>query len=287
MLLYAQAKLKTMADAQTASVKQDIRMLSSGLFFAVATLMRSNGLLSGSIFLYDVATYLPRTVSAQLSLSDIRRITVSCAAGTMIGLGFIGPQYLAYARFCSGEESRPWCEKTPPSIYSWVQSHYWYVVFVACLTYLIPVRDVGLFRYWTLSNLPLFLLAAPVLWLLFASSVTILRSCADRPLHWRPVPRISGTSNPRNGSSALCKLPELALPQLLLAVAAATTFHVQIVNRIASGYPIWYLAMATWLDGRQTTPSGKHFQQAQWFSRGFMVYALVQGMLYANFLPPA
>jgi phosphatidylinositol glycan class V len=123
MLIYAQ--VKSMADAQKPSIQQDIGMLSSGLFFAAATLMRSNGLLSGSIFLYDVATYLPGTLSAQLSMSDVRRIIVSCAAGTLIGLGFAGPQYLAYARFCSGGESRPWCEKTPPSIYSWVQSQYW------------------------------------------------------------------------------------------------------------------------------------------------------------------
>jgi phosphatidylinositol glycan class V len=158
---------------------------------------------------------------------------------------------------------------------------------MACLTTLIPVRNVGLFRYWTLSNLPLFLLAAPVLWLLFASSVTVLRSCADHPLHWRPVPRTGGTPNPGNSSTAICKLPELALPQLLLAVAATTTFHVQIVNRIASGYPIWYLIMATWLDGQHKTTPGQHLQRAQCFSRGIVIYALVQAMLYANFLPPA
>jgi phosphatidylinositol glycan class V len=158
---------------------------------------------------------------------------------------------------------------------------------MTCLTTLTLLRNVGLFRYWTLSNLPLFLLAAPVLWLLFASSVTVLRSCADHPLHWRPVPRTGGTSDPRNGSRAICKLPELALPQLLLAVAATTTFHVQIVNRIASGYPIWYLIIATWLDDQHTASPGKHLQRAQWFSRGIVVYALIQGMLYANFLPPA
>jgi phosphatidylinositol glycan class V len=123
MLLYAQSN--SLADAQKPSIQHDLRMLSSGLFFAAATLMRSNGLLSGSIFLYDIAGFLPRTLSAQLSLRDVRRIIISCAAGIMIGLGFIGPQYLAYARFCNGLESRPWCEKTPPSIYSWVQSYYW------------------------------------------------------------------------------------------------------------------------------------------------------------------
>lgn len=159
---------------------------------------------------------------------------------------------------------------------------------IRCLICLTFVRNVGLFRYWTASNLPLFLLAAPILWLLFSSGVTVLRNCIQRPLHGRPVPRDGETSNPRNGSPVICKLPELALPQLLLAVTATTSFHIQIVNRIASGYPVWYLAIATWLVERKTRYSALNTsQQDQWIVRGTIVYALAQGMLYANFLPPA
>ncbi|KAF1834334.1 GPI mannosyltransferase 2 [Decorospora gaudefroyi] len=274
MLLYAQSK--AVAETSYSSIQQDIHTLSSGVFFAAATLMRSNGLLSGSIFVYDIATALPRIMSTHLSVHDVRKVIVSCVSGTLIALGFVAPQYLAYAEFCnqaSGAETRPWCKRSFPSIYSWVQSHYW---------------DVGLFRYWTLSNLPLFLLAAPVLGLLFTSSVTVLRSCVQRPLCGHPVPQTSGTSTPRNATSAVCKLPELALPQLLLAVAATTTFHVQIVNRVASGYPIWYLIVATWLvNTKDTSLTARHSQRAQCLIRGFIMYALVQGMLFANFLPPA
>jgi phosphatidylinositol glycan class V len=161
-------------------------------------------------------------------------------------------------------------------------------MFVACLTCLTLFRNVGFFRYWTVSNLPLFLLAAPILWLLVASSVTALRSCVQRPLHRRPIPRDGETSHPRNGSSAICTLPELALPQLLLAVTATTSFHIQIVNRIASGYPVWYLLIATWLVDRQVAyATMKPSREEQWIVRGVVVYALSQGMLFANFLPPA
>lgn len=144
---------------------------------------------------------------------------------------------------------------------------------------------MGLFRYWTVSNLPLFVLAAPTLWLLFTSSVTLLCSCAGDLLPRTPA---SGTSVTQDTGSAICKLPELALPQLLLAILAVTTFHVQIVNRIASGYPVWYLMVATWVVDSQGLSSTKNRSSwAQWFVRGMVVYSLVQGVLYANFLPPA
>ncbi|KAG9187446.1 phosphatidylinositol glycan, class V [Alternaria panax] len=274
MLLYAQSQ--ALAETGMSSIQEDIQKLGSGFCFAAAALVRSNGLLSGVILLYDVARYMPLVMSAQLSVHDLRRITVTCVAGSLIALTFLGPQVLAYAEFCnreSGSETRPWCDQSFPSIYSWVQSHYW---------------NVGLFRYWTLSNLPLFLLAAPVSWLLLTSSVTILRSGVQRPLHGRPVPQTGGTAKPWNGTSAICKLPELAFPQLILALTAVTSFHVQIVNRIASGYPIWYLVVATWLvDSGSTARTEKGSQKARWYVQGGIIYCLVQGMLYANFLPPA
>ncbi|EMD68000.1 hypothetical protein GGP41_001574 [Bipolaris sorokiniana] len=271
MLLYAQSR--AIARSTTFSIQEDIQKVGAGLFFAAATLMRSNGLLSGTILLYDVVRYLFALTSTQRSIHDVRRILVTCISGGLIAIAFIGPQYLAYAEFCNGESGagiRPWCEKRLPSIYSWVQSHYW---------------NVGLFRYWTVSNLPLFTLAAPTLWLLFTSSVTLLRSCGGDLLCTTPV---SGIRVTQDAGSAICKLPELALPQLFLAISAVTTFHVQIVNRIASGYPVWYLMVATWVVDLQVTSSMKNgSSRAQWFVRGMIVYSLVQGVLYANFLPPA
>lgn len=155
-------------------------------------------------------------------------------------------------------------------------------------TSLTSLRNVGLFRYWTVSNLPLFILAAPISWLMLASSVTVLRSCAQRPLHGYFVRPTNGAAGPGDGTSPICNLPELALPQLLLAITAVFSFHVQIVNRIASGYPVWYMVVATWLvDSPQTSSTKDHLRKAQWPVRGIVLYSLVQGMLFANFLPPA
>lgn len=111
------------------TVTQDSYMISSGILFACATAFRSNGLLSGLIFLYDVASSLPRIFTRELNVHEIRRLCVTCVAGVILALAFIIPQFLAYQEYCSPDNSdmeiRPWCEKTIPSIYSWVQSHYW------------------------------------------------------------------------------------------------------------------------------------------------------------------
>lgn len=74
-------------------------------------------------------------------------------------------------------------------------------------------------------------------------------------------------------------LLRLALPQFTLACAALTTFHVQVITRLSSGYPLWYIALASDIYDRKWT--------AQSLVRWFVMYALVQGALFAKFLPPA
>lgn len=126
MLLYAQMKINR--PLASSSVVDDIKILTSGALFASACLVRSNGLLSGLLFLYDLTEQLLGLMSAPLRLQDCRRIVVTCVAGLTIMLGFVAPQAIAFKEFCAGPSNhprRPWCEKTVPSIYSWVQEHYW------------------------------------------------------------------------------------------------------------------------------------------------------------------
>lgn len=276
-------------------VRETAHKLLSGLSFAAATLLRSNGLLSGLLYVYDLARYLPLIFAGRLHISDLRRILVTCLTGICVAFGFILPQYQAYRQFCgdaSEDQPPPWCERRVPSIYSWVQSHYWCVTRNACLTGLTVPRNVGLFRYWTIPNAPLFLMAAPMLWLLLQSGVTTLYYGAQRELHELDVRRHRATDAPDSDSSLIYlqiwSLPELALPQLVLAVAAMTSFHVQIINRIASAYPVWYATLAYWLVESANGESlllrrGKQ----RWIVHGIIMYAMIQGMLFANFLPPA
>ena len=144
-------------------------------------------------------------------------------------------------------------------------------------------RNVGLFRYWTLSNLPLFLLALPSLWILLVSSAwawdysTLALSASSKN---------SRSLDPfdRDG------LIRLAMPQAVLALTAFTSYHVQIINRLSSGYPLWYV----WLASIMTTPREQSADKlisrqrsAQFMVRIIAIYAIVQGGLFASFLPPA
>jgi GPI mannosyltransferase 2 len=128
MLLYVNHH-RARQDRSSWDVLQDYYLVGSGCCFALAASIRSNGLLSGLIFVYDVATLIPPLLGFRLGLNELRRLVVTVAAGLPIALGFLGPQWLAYEEFCAtatpNRHVRPWCTNLFPSIYSWVQGHYW------------------------------------------------------------------------------------------------------------------------------------------------------------------
>ena len=135
-----------------------------------------------------------------------------------------------------------------------------------------PSRNVGLFRYWTLSNLPLFLLAAPALVILSYSAIDLMYA-----------PRLLSTVKPKSSEKVSLRdkttVVALALPQLLIAILALTSYHVQIITRLSSGYPLWYIWLASRMESRA--------RMTQITIRWMVVYALLQAGLYAGFLPPA
>lgn len=130
-------------------------------------------------------------------------------------------------------------------------------------------RNVGLFRYWTPGNIPLFLLAAPMIYLMARSGVDV---------------RLAGEP----GGSKIPASPHvsvftgaMALSQLVLAGLAITTYHIQIITRIGTAYATWYWWLAKSLQSKQDSRFGSRVIV-------FMVmYAMIQGALFASFLPPA
>ena len=80
----------------------------------------------------------------------------------------------------------------------------------------------------------------------------------------------------------------LALPQLILAISALFLYHVQVITRLASGYPIWYLWLAsTILDDPKVRIFAKEWSLAKVIVRWMICYAILPGCLFASFLPPA
>ncbi|KJX99364.1 gpi mannosyltransferase 2 like protein [Zymoseptoria brevis] len=281
MLAYA---LSTTTDTPKSRTTSSLYTLLSGTLFALATLIRSNGLFSGLILLWDALTLTTSLLTSPSScLTRIPRLATTILSGTLIALAYTLPQYFAYLEFCSNNpptELRPWCTNTLPSIYSFVQSHYW---------------NVGLFRYWTLSNLPLFLLATPMLLLLTATALTCCEDPYPAPLTTEARNQPDPSRSPNAEDSRDCYkslMRRFAAPQLFLVVLAITTFHVQIVNRIASGYPVVYLMVAIAMEGGGGQGEERmgwlgRERVVEWVVRAGVVYAVVQGGLYASFMPPA
>jgi phosphatidylinositol glycan class V len=117
------------ADHKGAVRFRDILVLAAAVLFALATLVRSNGILSGFLFAYDATTLAWSTLTKGPSSRTLRRLAVIVLGGSIVALGMGVPQILAYREFCLlGANSRPWCSWTVPSIYTWVQGQYWYVI---------------------------------------------------------------------------------------------------------------------------------------------------------------
>ncbi|KAL2798406.1 GPI mannosyltransferase 2 [Aspergillus keveii] len=246
------------------------KLVLSGCFFAIATSVRSNGILSGVLLAYDALWQAYNILSRRSVGTVIVRLGFTIISGCIVALGLLIPQYLAYTSYCMGKDGlRPWCQYLFPSIYGWVQSHYW---------------GVGFLKYWTVPNIPLFLLATPMLLILFLSSLWALGAQIS--------PGSSGTTlktcSTLFSSPASSLLTQLAIAQFILTVMAVTSYHVQIVNRISSGYPLWYWYLV-WraLGTSDTTQSAKNRTQILFVVQLMVAYALVQAVLFGSFLPPA
>jgi phosphatidylinositol glycan class V len=110
------------------SASQDLLVVISGILFGIATTFRSNGILNGLLLLEEAIINLLK-LQHNLNLTTLRRIAVAGVGGMCVGIGFMFPQYVAYSEYCNEETSRPWCRRTFPSIYTFVQDHYWYTRF--------------------------------------------------------------------------------------------------------------------------------------------------------------
>ncbi|KAF2842075.1 glycosyltransferase family 76 protein [Patellaria atrata CBS 101060] len=270
-LLYVLSR-RTPLSVSRRRLKDDVFLLVAGVCFGLATTIRSNGLFSGIIFAYDVLTSLPNILKILQDPIELRRISCTILGGISVAIGFMMPQWIAYSEYClvgSATLQREWCTRTIPSIYTWVQEKYW---------------NVGFLRYWTLSNLPLFLLGAPMLFLLLWSSYITFQK---RNITRDPKGTKTRFPRPNVGQEHMC-LRSFALVQIVLALLALTSFHFQVITRISSGYPLWYLVVAqkaVAATAKEENREDHHFAQSTvlWM----VTYAVIQGGLYASFLPPA
>ncbi|KAL4074276.1 glycosyltransferase family 76 protein [Scleroderma yunnanense] len=236
------------------------RWLLASLYFTVASAFRSNGILLCGFILWGMLV-VP-FLSARRDLLSVKRLFYCVALVALPLAPFFYHNYRAYVLFCSSTLLHPaWCEKSMfPSIYSHVQAKYW---------------NVGFLRYWTISNIPNFLLSLPALF-------TVYAFCGFYLCHLRwIIPHLFPQRLPKANLQTF--LHPTILPHVIhgLALTLVLTFnaHVQIALRVLPSVPVVHWAAAWLLIERPRW--GK-----VWIVWSVMWCAL-SCVLWAVFLPPA
>lgn len=123
---------------------QLVAVAASGVVFLLAATVRSNGVLNGLIFLSEflregcaIVRCGEGSTGDGLAVGDrVARLVGLGIAGIMVGMGVAIPQIIAWLDYCTIKgETREWCTRTIPSIYLFVQDHYWYDLAVAYMRF--------------------------------------------------------------------------------------------------------------------------------------------------------
>ena len=115
------------SEQPSTTAKHDLLLLGSGVLFGMSVTLRSNGLLNGLLLLEEAVRVL-LSLKDDFQIARVRRLIASGLGGLSVASGFLLPQYISYSDFCREEGVailRPWCTKPLPSIYTFVQEHYW------------------------------------------------------------------------------------------------------------------------------------------------------------------
>ncbi|TFK75315.1 hypothetical protein BDN72DRAFT_810844 [Pluteus cervinus] len=243
------------------------RWVFAALCFFFAGFFRSNSVLLSGFLLWGVLlepALLKRAVRSQLSLSSLIRATVLIS---LVISPVLYHNYSAYLAFCVRSPSpASWCSNTIPSIYTHVQSTYW---------------GSGLFNYWTIQQLPNFIMAAPPLILLFAFILWHLPRALFRLL----IESSSLKDSLQHRESGLIPLfTSISLiPHSIHALVFCSVLlfsaHTQIILRLAASMPLTYWAGA-WL-------LVQHPKYASLWIGWSVLWSVISVVLWAIFLPPA
>lgn len=290
--------------------------LLASMSFALASLFRSNAILLAGFLIWGLVVkpyitaeqvqcygfvahlFICLTLSLYQKKIPIRSSLYACALVAICAAPFATHQYNGYRAFClsnNAEPVREWCSKRIPLIYPFVQAHYW---------------NSGFLRYWTVSQIPNFLLAAPPLGVLVYSATTHLRIAAPRiwtqmrhgvasktnskrasaatvplhpsekPIHASPRSSLSPSIPPLSYTpdDDLEMLPH-ALHALALSLILIFASHTQIALRVAPTLPFMHWSVAQLFV--------KHPKAARVYMAWNVVWWGVSCVLWGAFLPPA
>lgn len=224
--------------------------LAAFFAFLAAAALRSNGVLYGGFFLWP---HVHRLFVARRV--DWRALPLDLLATAGLFAPTLGMELYGRSLYCVDNSvattahdrlgyDRPYCDAPlwRPALYSFVQSHYW---------------NQGFLRYWTLQQVPNFLLAAPMAILCAHACVTALR---EREFLRRDA-----------------RAPFVLLLGVMLVFAVLSS-HVQTLTRFVSASPVVYWSAAAPLSEQKE-------RKRAWAIEYFLVYAVTGTVMFSTFYP--
>lgn len=231
---------------------------------ALSSATRSNGLVNvGFIifhFLIKYATLLkaekklwPLLAYISLILEIIQDVLVLVMSSVLAASGYISFQIYSFIRFCTQNNARSkgsfqtkplWCNNLLPHPYGQVQAKYW---------------NVGMFRYYELKQLPNFLLAAPVTFIVLVGS-----------LGW--------AKERRRATKPLKSLVAFYVQAISLTLLCSVSINIQVITRLLlSSCPAIY-----WICADMAQVSRIRSKILMTY---FLLYFIVGTVLHSNFYP--
>ncbi|KAK6198881.1 GPI mannosyltransferase 2 [Scheffersomyces amazonensis] len=208
----------------------------SGIIIAINFTVRANTLLMGVIYLIDVYDFY-------IVSNDLNSTCWSIITGLPLFFTFVITNIRNYLQFCP--QRGEWCNSRLPILFSFVQQEYW---------------NNGFLTYWTINNIPNFLLIIP----------TLLIQIQSIHYFYIELPRIK-------------KVFPVLILTILVNIGAVFFWNAQILTRVVTFLPLsfWYCSIH-YIEEKTTT---------KLVSRTIAYYNLgwifLQTSLLAAFLPPA
>ncbi|KAK9895103.1 glycosyltransferase family 76 protein, partial [Cystobasidium minutum MCA 4210] len=243
-------------------VKSPKQYFRGTICFTIAAVFRANGILNIGFVAWSLLWHAkPSKLFKNLLYFGL--------LSALIAAPFAAHQVYAYKTFCNihSDRRRPWCERSLPLVYSYVQEHYW---------------NVGFLRYWTLQQLPNFLLAAPVLAISLRASYKYY-STTWPDCFYSSLPLIDANSDrqPATIEHTFFNIELLPFVHLhtILTFLLIFASHVQIALRQACTNPVIYWYAAYLVESRS--------KSARWWTGYCIVWGAVSIVLWTAFYPPA
>ncbi|CAG9460593.1 unnamed protein product [Pedinophyceae sp. YPF-701] len=266
---------------------------AAGLF-ALATALRSNGILNAGFLVYWAAHAACASALRRPARAALAAALGLCASAACLA-PFVWFQMRGHQAFCvhletTGAPRRAWCASALPYIYGWVQKHYW---------------EVGFLRFYRISKIPNILQGAPSLALAAwgvrayvrhdpgraASLALPLPASLRRGLQplARTTARLVGGATAAGSSKKDDDTDERAPANAFLesdrafpfvvqwaamALLGALVMHVEVSTRFLSTVPPMYWAVA-----------GASPRLQKRIVAFFLVYAVLGCVLFVNFYP--